>query len=193
MRVKGKNMKNIEIEYKVLINKNDFNKLEQILNEYEHYEKIQINYYYDTKNNNLKNKGLSLRIRHLILENTYLVTLKEKIKDGHIEYEQYINSLEIKNISNEILNILIKNNIELTNLQIMAFLKTIRKEFHFDDKLLCLDHNYYYNNEDYEIECEAKSLLIASNFIKTLLEKNNIKYKENFISKQQRAIQAKGQ
>ena len=47
-------MKNLEIEYKVMISKEDFIKLDSLIfkKNYKYYE--QTNYYYDTINNDLK-------------------------------------------------------------------------------------------------------------------------------------------
>lgn len=185
-------MKNIEIEYKVLLHKDDFLKLEEFLKENDSHTIEQINYYYETDNHLLKTKGLSLRIRHLVSENKYLVTLKEKILDGHIEYEQYLNSLSLSEINDEITNVLIANGCTLNDLKQMAFLKTIRKEYHFDNKLLCLDHNFYYQKEDYEVECEATSLKEAQDFLINLLESNKIDFQKSLNSKQQRAMNTKG-
>ena len=76
-------MKNIEIEYKVMVDKQDFIKLEEFLdNHYKYKTYIQTNYYYDTDNLDVKNNGLSLRIRHIENDNKYISTLKEKQNDA---------------------------------------------------------------------------------------------------------------
>ena len=57
--------------------------------------------------------------------------------------------------------------------------------------LLCFDKNNYYNNEDYEVECEASSMLIAKKNLCEYLDNYHIKYTQSQKSKQKRAIENK--
>ena len=185
----GDNMKNIEIEYKVMVDKQSFIKLESYLdNHYLNKKHIQTNYYYDTRDNKIKNKGLSLRIRHIENENIYISTLKEKQNEARIEYEDVIKCNDIYLINNEAKSILEKNNININQIEQVAYLKTIRKEYMYHDCLLCLDYNLYYNKEDYEIECEAESMEKAKELVLQLLNKFNVSYQESKDSKVARAL-----
>lgn len=184
-------MKNLEIEYKVMINKESFKKLEKLLSSlnYELYK--QTNYYYDTLNEDIKKCGLSLRIRHIINQNKFLLTLKEKHKDGKMEYEEYLPSNDINNLPGFVKTILYKYNINNKELVNIAKLTTTRKEYDIEDSKLCLDHSVYYNKEDYEIECESTSMEKAKRIVETLLKENDIEYTISDDSKVARAIKNK--
>ena len=182
-------MKNIEIEYKVMVDKQDFIKLEEFLDSHYKYKTyIQTNYYYDTDNLEVKNNGLSLRIRHIENENKYISTLKEKQNDARIEYEDVINCNDINVLNDESKGLLKQKGINVENIKQVAYLKTIRKEYEYHDSLLCLDYNIYYNKEDYEIECECDNMKKAKTLIVALLHKHNISYQESKYSKVARAI-----
>lgn len=182
-------MKNIEIEYKVMVDKQGFEKLEEFLdNLYKYKTYIQTNYYYDTDNLAVKNKGLSLRIRYIENENKYISTLKEKVNEARVEYENIIENNDIKLLDNETKTILENNKIEINKIKQVAYLKTIRKEYNYNDCLMCLDYNVYYNQEDYEIECESDDMKKSKNLIIHLLNMLNIKYQESVYSKTARAM-----
>ena len=182
-------MENIEIEYKVMINKADFYKIVSSLDEYKAFE--QVNYYYDTLNNDLKKNGLSFRIRHILNDNAYLMTIKEKLSEGRKEYEFYLKDNNPLNINKETKDLLSKRNINYKELHIIGELKTLRYEIKINNCLLCFDKNNYYNNEDYEVECEASSMLIARKTLCEYLDNYHIKYTQSQKSKQKRAIENK--
>lgn len=182
-------MENIEIEYKVMINKDDYDKVISSLHNYEIYE--QINYYYDTKNNSLKNNNLSFRIRHILNKNLYLMTIKEKLNSGRKEIEFYLNSNDPLKINKDVKDFLNKRGVDYKELITIGKLKTLRYEIKINDCLLCFDKNNYYNKEDYEIECEAKTMEIAKKTLCDYLKKYDIKYTQSQKSKQKRAIESK--
>lgn len=184
-------MKNLEIEYKVLLNKNDFSKLEDIFSNDRCFYHIQENTYFETDDSLLKNIGLSLRIRYIENENKYIATLKNKVIDGHIEYEFETSSNDVSNMPKEIIDILLEKNIDVRLIKEIARLKTIRKEYQYKNGRVCLDHNFYYGIEDYELEYESDSMEYAKNTINQLLNDNNIDFKENKKSKIHRAIENK--
>lgn len=183
-------MENLEIEYKVLVAKADFERLIEILKEYKHEEMIQVNTYYDTKDEILKSQDVSLRIRNIINKKMFIATLKETKKEGKLEHEFEIKGNDINYLDSQIIDILKMYNVNSNQLVMVGQLKTIRKEYHINDCLLCLDHNTYYDNEDYEIECEANSMNEAIATISLLLQINNIKYEKAKLSKQARARKA---
>lgn len=53
---------------------------------------------------------------------------------------------------------------------------------------MCLDYNVYYNQEDYEIECESDDMQKSKKLIIQLLNMLNIKYQESVYSKTARAM-----
>ena len=183
-------MENLEIEYKVMVSKEDFELLLSKMGEDFHFYE-QINYYYDTKKRKINRQGMSLRIRHFLNENKYLVTLKVKEDEGKREYEDYVEENDVKYLPESIVSILILNKINPKNIENIGKLKTIRKEFYQDGLVICFDHNYYYDIEDYEIECEGPSMEVARSILVSLLNKYNIKFEQSKDSKQKRALKRK--
>ena len=185
-------MENLEIEYKVLVNKKDFNKLLEYLKQKYSFESFtQTNVYYDTIDEKLHKKGISLRIRNYENSKEHLLTLKEKVQVGRLEHEYYVAKNSVRYFPQEIINIIKKNNVDINEIINTARLKTTRTEFKIDDYLLCLDHSSYYKKEDYEIECEAKSMKTAQMIISILLKSLSISYIESNLSKTARAKEAK--
>ena len=180
-------MENLEIEFKVIINKEDFHKLEKIMEEYEYELFEQVNTYYDSKEETLEKNKVSLRIRSIINKNIYITTLKETKKVGKLEHEFEVKGNDVKYLPDEIIQILDSNNVSINDLCVVGELKTIRKEYKYNNCVLCLDHNFYYGKEDYEIECEAKSMQEAVNTITCLLLLNKIPFVKSKYSKQARA------
>ena len=74
---------NIEIEAKVLINKDEYNRIVRKLQKNILKDKVQVNYYIDTKDFQLKNAGIGLRVR--ALNNEYVMTLKVPMSEGLLE------------------------------------------------------------------------------------------------------------
>lgn len=142
--------KNLEIEYKILVNEKQFEALSAC---YPNKTFIkQVNTYYDTKNMDLKNKKCAMRIREK--EGLFLITLKTPAENGHHEYEVYVteNSASMFNQS-EIRNIL--NDLGITDEIVeLATCTTYRAVCVLDKAELCFDYNIYNNVCDYEIEYE---------------------------------------
>lgn len=180
-------MKNLEIEYKVMISKEDFKKLDNLLANKNNRYFEQINYYYDTKENSLKKQSYSLRIRHIININKYLLTLKIPHLNGKMEYEYEIEENNLTNIPQKIIEKLNDINVLINEIVLIGSLKTYRKEFVIDNSILCLDYNIYNNEEDYEIECESISMEKAKSIVKNILNENDISYEESRFSKVARA------
>ena len=179
---------NVEIEYKVLVNKEDFNKLDKIFEHTNGKMYIQENTYFETPSFLLKSNHLSLRIRHIENRKCYVATLKEKIKDGHNEYEYEVNDNNKNSFPKEILDVLSKYNINIEEVSEIAKLKTIRKEYQYENGLLCLDHNFYYGKEDFEIEFECNDLEYGKQIVNKLLNELNIVFEKSKKSKIYRAI-----
>ena len=174
-------MENLEIEYKVMINKDGFNK---VLNHFKDVPIIdQTNNYYETPNNAVTEEDLSLRIRYIKNDNSYLLTLKETLSVGKLEHEFYVKGNDISYLPAEIIDILNKYNINYKDLKCIGSLRTIRREIKTEEYNLCLDENHYNNIVDYEIECEANDMKKAKKTIIDLLEPLNIEYQKSKKSK----------
>ena len=169
----------LEVEYKMLVTKEELQKLKS---QYKPIEKLdQINYYYDS-NPSLYQRGFSIRIREV--DNKYIFTLKESLLNGKLEHEFEINSLNINDPKiKEVLDSLeIKDELH----QIVT-LRTIRHIYKDECGELCMVANEYNKIVDYEVEYELYNSdeNHLEHFI-NLLIKCDIDYVENPISKLKR-------
>ena len=177
-------IKNTEIEFKLLVNKQC---LDDLAKSFDNINTIdQTNHYYISNTQNLLEKNVSIRIREI--NNSFTFTLKHKEIDV-TEYECAVNSLDIEVFKmSQIEKVLSKFKIE-NDLIKQGSLRTIRKLIDTQYGELCLDENYYNNQIDYEIEFELykgvdKSVAFA--YFNDILNKHNITFIENKISKQHR-------
>lgn len=169
--------KELEIEYKTLLNKEKF---QQLIEEFQptHYL-IQENYYFDTNDNILKQENCGLRIRKS--QDFIEMTLKQKQKEHQtlettanltkLDWQNFIINKTIPN-TNSINNILKQMDIPITDLTLIAKLTTKRYTINLDKNItIMLDHSTYYNQEDFELEMEfpkiENSQQIFLNFLKT--------------------------
>ncbi len=179
---------NLEIEYKMLICEETFNKIK---NDYSEFSSVkQVNTYYDSKVKPLKELFLNLRIREI--QDQFIVTLKQKQDIGLNEYEFIVseNSIAVFDTP-EIDSFFSKMNIQKP-LHEIGTLTTYRTEILFEHGTLCIDKSEYYNHVDYELEFEIsgsqdKGFLEFSEFLK----KYQLTYIQNNNSKTKRCIQAK--
>lgn len=145
----------IEIEYKILLSQDIFEKL---LKTYvNHNEYTQTNYYFTHPL--LKQKKYMLRIREK--QGSFELTLKRPHGEHRLEtnimltYQEKEDFFHKTNISNEITDILRSEGIFLADLQQEFSLTTHRYDIQFDEGILSLDHNLYLGKEDYELEFEV--------------------------------------
>lgn len=188
---------NIEIEVKTLICQKDY---EAILKFFEHEKREaveQTNYYIDTKNADLKRHEVSLRIRRL---NGFVMTLKTPLSEGLLEKSQLISESEFDNYINNnvfpegpISEFIERLYIEPSSLIPLAELHTNRVNIPYKGYLLAVDKNMYAKEVDYELEMEGSSVEKARFFLEEICEQVGIKFTENKISKQKRALIAHNQ
>lgn len=164
---------NLEIEFKTLLTKDQFEQLNKHL--FQHEPIKQINTYYDNTNRDLFHQNIMMRIRHIEGQSQEF-TIKESQVDGVMEYS-YIDEL-----------------IDINNDKVTQFLNTQEIEGPFEmiaqsttyrilliDELgeWALDHSIYDNGEDFELEYE-----ITGDFPKAqkrylkLLKDYNIQYQQ---------------
>lgn len=182
----------IEIEIKSLITKDEY---DVIINHFLNYDKssyIQINYYIDTSAFSLMKLLDGLRIRK---KKEYELTYKTPLKEGLLEINQIINEKDFLNFKNnnifpngEVKEYILNKNINPNDLKILSTLSTFRIDIKYKNGLLSIDKNEYNNNIDYEIEYECDKYLIGLNIIKDLFKELNINFKENKKSKLVRAM-----
>lgn len=188
--------KEIEIEFKNLLTKDEFYKLQEVFQITESMFKEQTNYYFETPTFSFKNHGGALRIRQK--SQSYVLTLKIRQAIGHLEIHQKLTESEAMNIletcylpDGEVKDYITTKSIEIEDLALLGKLTTKRVEFPYENGLLVLDHSTYLNQEDYELEYEVTDEIIGKNHFINLLSKYEIpiretlnKIKRFFIAKQ---------
>jgi len=183
---------NIEIEVKTLITKSEYDRVLEFFKNEKREAVCQTNYYIDTKDADLKKHEVSLRVRQL---NGLVMTLKTPLSEGLLEKSQLISEHEFMAFREKgvfpngtISEFIERLYIEPTSLTILAQLTTSRINIPYNGYLLAVDQNEYANEVDYELEMEGSSLEKARFFLEEVCEKVGIKFVENKISKQKRAL-----
>lgn len=171
--------KEIEIEFKNLLTKDEFNKLQNYFQISDHDFKTQINYYFETPTFSIKNYGGALRIRQK--SHSFTLTLKIRQAIGHLEIHQKLAEAEAKEMletsiipDGEVKDTLLEDKISLVDLALLGELKTKRVELAYENGLLVLDHSTYLNQEDYELEYEVSDEMIGKQIFINLLRNHMI-------------------
>ena len=187
---------NLEIEFKNLLTKSEYDTLLQTVFSDGNQKKIvQQNYYFDTKDHQLKNQHSALRIRrthsfneltlkvpsqgHLLETNLSLRdnVCSEILKAKQLKLSTIYADIEIDSISNDSVFYLFNQ------------FETVRFEQTRGDHLLVLDQTTFQNGiVDYELEVESQSPETGLIFFNSFLEKHAIK-KQKALPKIARAQQ----
>lgn len=175
---------NIEKEYKVLVSKEQFYKLYELYNCPTFH--TQLNIYYDTNDMQIRKQKGAMRIRDI--GHKHIFTLKMKNKEGLLEFEKEVNSNSLASLEDEeIKNLLARFSLE-GPFQKITELRTQRAVFYTAEAELCFDISTYHGKTDYEIEYEYKKEHDGLTVFQNIMNHIGIIYKENCISKIQRAI-----
>ena len=178
---------NLEIEYKILVTKAQFEKLSAMYPNKKFI--LQINTYYDTKNQDLKKQKCAMRIREK--ENRFLITLKTPSEKGHHEFECYVSENSSDAIKqSEIYQILDQLNIHDELISIGTCV-TDRAVIELEKAELCFDINYYNSITDYEIEYEQTIDHDGIKEFNQILSKIQLVYENNCPSKIKRTLESK--
>lgn len=175
--------KEMEIEFKNMLNKEEYDSL---LAEYQLSEsslKTQTNIYFDTPDFKLKAKKMGLRIR--LSNSTTEFTLKTPTSNQHtlLEVTDYLSSFTselslVEQISlekSEVAEYLIHEGIQLSSLEPIGQLTTTRGEVSLQSNvLLVLDKSLYYGKTDYELEMEVTDVKEGALIFKDILKKHHI-------------------
>jgi uncharacterized protein YjbK len=169
----------IEIEFKNLLTKVEYENLLQTFNVKEKDVVMQSNHYFDTPEFDLKNLGSALRIREK--RNNLELTLKQPAAVGLLETTQHLSVNEFqaaiqlqifpKGIVQERLEQL---KIAFNKIVYFGSLTTKRAEFPYKVGLLVLDHSFYLKKEDYEIEYEVEDFQTGQLVFQELLKQYDI-------------------
>lgn len=180
--------KEIEIEFKILLNKKTYSKIYKDLIKKPHKLYIQTNYY--LTHPNLEKNKMMLRIRQI--DDTFELTLKEPYIDSSLETNLPL-TLEQKNkiinhqpYPNTIFTYLQKYNINALDLQQPYSLTTTRLDYKYNDGMISLDYNEYLNTKDYELEYEVPNKEIGLEHFYNFIKPYKIQYTTNCFGKSKR-------
>ncbi|MBM7642783.1 CYTH domain-containing protein [Streptococcus loxodontisalivarius] len=173
-------MNHLEIEYKTMLTKAEFNHLQSLLM---HVPAItQTNYYFDTETNEMRNKRLSLRIR--TFDKAAEMTLKIPKTVGTLEHNLPLSREEARQIietgnfpDNAITQLIHQHGVDLTALKTLGHLTTVRRECQTAIGLMALDRNQYAGRIDYELELEVQDAEQGKEDFAKYLEDNNVSFK----------------
>ncbi|MCD7034986.1 CYTH domain-containing protein [Metabacillus sp. GX 13764] len=150
----------IEIEFKNMLEREEFDLLarEFQLKEEDFHE--QRNDYFDTPDFSIKEKKAALRIRKK--GEAFILTLKEPAETGLLETEQLLDEKTAQAMKEdgvlpegEVKQQLETLSVPPARLQYFGTLSTWRAEKKFENGLIVLDHSRYLDIEDYELEYEV--------------------------------------
>ena len=171
----------IEIEFKNLLNKDEFNQLQHLFNiKPEHFVE-QKNHYFDTEFFDLKEHKSALRIREK--QSFYEMTLKQPLADQEglletncqLDAQTAINIINEHGLPNNQIAEKIKNlDIDPQTIRYFGTLTTKRVEVPYQGGLLVLDHSSYFQKEDFEVEFEVHEYEQGKKDFAQLLSSMNI-------------------
>lgn len=165
----------IETELKMILTHEQFNKL---LSFYQPIRFVkQVNTYY--KNNNSSHYAFRIREK----EGRTLFTLKQKTDDGVMEYEKYLYCPIEED--EDVVRTLNDFNVHQPY-EILGTLVTYRAMYCDELAELCFDINLYNGITDYEVEYEIKKEHDYEAAFISILNKADIRYVPNKISKYKR-------
>lgn len=169
----------IEIEFKNLLTKEEFLRLQKRLRIKETDFFKQVNHYFDTEEFLLKSHGSALRVREK--KGKTELTLKEPAGEGLLETTQKLNNEEKETMlkmgtlpEGPVKEQLLKYKFPLQNLTCFGTLTTERAEKPYRGGTVVLDYSSYLNKHDYEIEFETKDGKTGQKIFQELLQAENI-------------------
>jgi len=170
---------NLEIEYKTLLTKQEFERILAYFNEYKLIN--QTNYYYQSTNS--LNKKVAARIRQI--NTSFELTFKIKQDKGKLEVNFNVPSNSIEHFYRNDVQEFLKSHGYNRQWVFIGELHTTRHLIDEEYGELCIDHNVYLQTEDYELEFEVKNEyenLAYARFIQILNQFSikNIKAKAKF-------------
>ncbi|MFD2759816.1 CYTH domain-containing protein [Lentibacillus juripiscarius] len=172
----------IEIEYKNMLTKSEFDRLLASL-PFPEEAHTQTNYYFETPDFSLKEHGCALRIREK--DGSFTLTLKEPHSTGLLETHNELTRQQADSWlngkpanANKTADQLADKGIHTDDLLYHGSLTTHRRELTYGDVLLVLDDNTYLGKTDYELELEAPSEKTGQTAMQQLLDEFQIEQRE---------------
>ncbi len=166
-----------EIEFKNLLEEEEFHSLCSTFGISQQDFHVQTNTYFDTSNNQLRDSRMGFRLRvvgdrneltlkaptdnvHTMMETTHLISATERdniLSNQSIRPQEYCEFQQLPNL-----------------LQAFGSLRTERAEISFQGGLLVLDRSYYLGITDYEVEYEVNDVTSGQQSFNELLKKHHI-------------------
>lgn len=165
----------LEIEFKNMLTKSEYEKLLKIFQIHQEQIFTQENHYFDTPDFTLKNFGSALRIRQK--ENNYELTLKQPASVGLLETTQILTADEFTTALQHgslpkgiVYDRITDLGVAIDTIEYFGSLTTNRVEFSYKKGILVLDHSYYLNKDDYELEYEVEDFHLGNQIFQEFLK-----------------------
>ena len=165
----------IEIEFKNLLNEEEFHRLMEHFQLDTSHFRTQQNHYFDTADFRLKTQQSALRIREK--EGRFELTLKQPAAEGLLETNQSITQetaealMNGKDFPEGMVYDLVKSaGLPPEDFRCFGTLKTDRIEFPYKNGLLVLDRSSYLGVEDFELEYEVTDSASGQKIFLSLLK-----------------------
>ncbi|MEH6841333.1 CYTH domain-containing protein [Priestia megaterium] len=172
----------IEIEFKNIVTKEEFDRLRSHFQLAEDQFISQENHYFDTPAFSLKDCGAALRIRSK--KDKSVLTLKQPHQEGLLETHEALTNEQAKElldgsakIPSTIQQLITDLQVDSHTLTYFGTLRTSRAEIPYKNGLLVLDHSFYLGAEDYELEYEVTDANEGAKCFEQLLTELDIKKK----------------
>jgi len=173
----------IEIEFKNVLTKEQYEQLLKTFNIQQTQIHLQANHYFDTPEHHLKTLFSGLRIRQI--DNYYECTLKEKSAEHeHLETTDVLDKQQALAMLNNkgffapsVEQRLTHLQIDNSKLRVFGSLETKRVELEYKGGTLVLDHSFYLQHEDYEVEYETNDVKQGYEIFSAFLKEHNIPVK----------------
>ena len=167
--------KNIEIEFKNVITKDEY---ESLLKEFKLENNVfkQVNYYFDTKDLDLNKKDIVLRIRQKG-DSRFKLTLKKQNEKESFEYHVFIKPDVAHQIIKDGFNVRDFFSLDDMNFDVTFYvsLDNYRASTPYEKGTLFIDKCIYCNIVDYEVEYEVINYDEGLFSFNDFLKKHNIK------------------
>ena len=170
---------NIEIEFKNMLTKEEFNQLKSHFRVNSSDFVKQENHYFDTLDFSLKSNRCALRIREK--KGGFEMTLKQPHPEGLLETNQILSKEQAhalihgdQILEGDVKTQILTMGVNTDAIQYFGSLQTDRVEFPYLEGLLVLDFSSYLNVQDYEVEYEVLNRDSGESTFLNLLSELNI-------------------
>lgn len=173
----------VEIEFKTLLTYDEYQRVIAFYQLDPSVFHTQTNLYFDTLDQQLKQKKFGLRIR--TTEDRAELTLKSPLQEGLLETTDNLSLDEAASLrenqrillTGAVADRLRQERIDPAAVKPFAELTTRRGEFSITEGLLALDENWYGQSHDYELELEVSEASSGKRAFLSLLERLQLTYR----------------